>query len=235
MLPALRGFGAALKPHLPRLHELALRPEFAGHLSAFAELFASFAPGEPRVREPLRELLRAAAPGEPDDRRWSNRSARQTCAAALFSFKDAALLPDLAPLVADPDVDIRRALVYQLDTLDTPAVLPLVRQLLADTDDDVRTRALEVLTRRADSSDETVAALVGALEDRVPKIRRAAADALGKLKVGTDAVLAALAAATEDGDKKVAERAAIALKKATPKEPKAKKASAEAKGKKKRE
>lgn len=232
-LQALQGFGPALVPYLPRLIELSRRPESAELLGSFAALFATFAPGEPAVREALRELLRAAAPGEETD--WNlhhaRQTARQACAAALLTFNDAALLPDLAPLVTDPEAVIRTALVGQLDRLDTPAVLPLIRQLLADANDDVRLRAVEVLARRADASDETIAALVRAVEDRTPKVRRAAIDALGKLNVGTDAVLAALSAATEDADKKVAERAGVALRKLTPKEPK--KAPGPAKGKKK--
>lgn len=233
MLQALQGFGPALVPHLPRLAELSRQPEYAESLGSFATLFAAFAPGEPVAREALRELLRAAAPRE--ETNWNlhhaRQTARQTCAAALLTFNDSALLPDLAPLVTDPEAVIRTALVGQLDRLDTPAVLPLIRQLLTDANDDVRLRAVEVLARRADTSEDTVAALVRAVEDRTPKVRRAAIDALGKLNVGTDAVLAALAAATEDADKKVAERAGVALRKLTPKEPK--KAPGPAKGKKK--
>jgi HEAT repeat protein len=237
VLPVLGEFGAALVPHLPRLAELSRRPEFAEMRGSFATLFAKLAPHEPAAREPLRELLRAAAPNDAPDwnARATNKSTRQTCAAALLSFNDASLLPDLAPLLADPEADIRRDVVHRFDKLDAPAVLPLIRQALADTEESVRRRAIEVLARRADTSGETVDALVHALEDRAPKVRRAAADALGQLKIGTDAVLAALAAATEDADTKVAERAAIALKKVTPKGARAKKAPAPTKGKKKRE
>lgn len=224
-LHALEGFGAAVVPHLPRLVELARRPEFADVRGAFARLFAGFAPQEAAVRDPLRELLRAAAPGDPNDwnTRYERRLTRQTCAAALFAFGDASLIPDLAPLTTDPEAEIRQVAVAQFDKFDTPAVLPHIRQALTDTDDTVRLRAIEILTNRGDDSDETAAALVQAVEDRAPKVRRAAIDALNKLNAGTPAVLAALAAAADDADKKVAERARIALKKLTPKAPKGKK------------
>ena len=223
---ALEGFGPALVPHLPRLVELMRRPEFADVRCTFACVLAPLAPHEAAVRDPLRELLRAAAaPVDPND--WSARSdakyTRQTCAAALLTFKDEALLPDLAPLVTDLEVEIRRAIVYQLARLETPAANPLFRQALADTDDTVRLRAIETLTNRGDDSDETATALAQAVEDRAPKVRRAAIDALNKLNAGTPAALAALAAAIDDADTKVAERARIALKKLTPKAPKGKK------------
>lgn len=234
-ISALSRFGDALLPYLPRLVELSCGRDGSDSRRNFALLFAQFAPRVPDVKEPLSKLLRAAAPGNPDDwnERWARKDVRRTCASALLAFKDASVLPDIAPMLADPEVDIRRDFVYQLDQLDTPAVLPLIRQALDDTDDDVRLRAIEVLGRRNDASPETVAGLVEAVDDRVPKIRRAAIDLLGKLKVGTDAVQTALAAAMEDADKKVAERARIALKKVTPKEPKAK--ARKTKGKKKAE
>ncbi|MBY0459162.1 MAG: sister chromatid cohesion protein PDS5, partial [Gemmataceae bacterium] len=132
-----------------------------------------------------------------------------------------ALVPDLGPLVTDPEVEVRRDVVYLLRQIDGAAVFPLLRQSLTDSDEEVRARAVEVLVRRADTSDETIAALAVAVEDRAAKVRRNAIDALGKLlKVGTPAVLKALETAQEDDDKKVAERAGVAFRKLTPKEPK---------------
>ena len=238
-LRALQQFGPALLPHLPRLIELARRPGFANDLDTIATVVAHFAPREPQAKGPLREFLRAAAPDETDNsaQRRVKKSTRQTCASALFALNDAALLPELARLVDDPEPDIRAALVYQLNRLGTPAVFPLLRRMLGDSEEAVRLRAIEVLVWRNDTSAETVAALVHAVEDRAVKVRRAAIDALGKLKAGTETVLAVLATATSDSDTKVAERAAVALRKLAPKEPKLetrKKAPAPAKPKKER-
>ncbi len=220
-LRILAGFGSALVPHLSRLAELSGRPECADSCVWFAELFSALAPGEPLAREPLRALLRDAQVPPVD---WNQHNYRQRtrliCAAALVRYGDA-LLTDLGPLVNDPEPVVRAEAVYLLARLDAPAVLPFLRLALDDQDEPVRIRAIEMLIRRNDTADETLAALVQCAEHRTPKVRRAAIDALGKLKVGTDAVLAALAAATEDTDKKVAERAGVALRKLTPKEPKA--------------
>lgn len=227
-LHALHGFVDALPPHLPKLVELSERPELTECLPWFAGLFAALAPGE-AVREPLRALLHRSvakmADGVPS---YAHQQTRGACAAALVKYGDPALLPDLAPLATDPYAPNRRALVEYLPRFDSPLVVPLLRQLLADEDDDVRLAAVGPLAARADASDETVAALVRALEDRVPKVRRAAIDGLARLKVGSDAVLAALQAATEDADKQTAARAGVALRKLTPKEPKVKKSPAPA-------
>ncbi len=221
-LRALQQFGTAFRPHLPQLIEFARRPEFVNDLDTIATIVSHFAPREPQVKDPLREFLRAAAPDETDDsaQRRVKKFTRQICASALFALNDATLLPELARLVDDPEPDIRVAIAYELNRLDTPAVLPLLRRLLGDSTETVRLRAIEVLVRRNDTSAETSAALVHAVEAHAVKVRRAAIDALGKLNVSTDAVLAALSTATSDSDKKVAERAAIVLRKLAPKAPK---------------
>ncbi len=221
-LRVLQQFGTVFRPHLPQLIEFARRPEFANDLDTFAAIVAHFAPREPQVKDSLREFLRAAVPDETDDsaQRRVKKSTRQICASALFALNDATLLPELAQLVDDPDPDIRAAVAYELNRLDTPAVLPFLRRLLGDSAETVGLRAIEVLVRRNDTSAETIAALVHAVEAHAVKVRRAAIDALGKLNVSTDAVLAVLSAATSDSDKKVAERAAIVLRKLAPKAPK---------------
>jgi HEAT repeat protein len=221
-LAALRTFGAALVPHLPRLAELARDPTLKDWRSNFAELFTDLAKHTTGVLDPLRKLLRSALPAEKDDWnvRWSKKSTRE-CVLRGFTVLGSAAgaaISDLAPLVADPEVEVRRLVVHVLGTIGTSAaVVPLCRAL-TDTDDVVRVRAAEALAEQTDTSDETIAALVHAVGDREAKVRRAAVDALNKLKLATDAVRAALAEAVRDDDKKVAERAAIALRKVTPKE-----------------
>ncbi|MCI0704480.1 MAG: HEAT repeat domain-containing protein [Planctomycetia bacterium] len=225
-LSCLRSFGAALVPYLPQLIELSRNPEHANWRVTFADLFASLATETPGVQEPLRELLRDSLPATIKSNdwndRWNKRNIRLTCMRGLLALKNVSILPDLVPLVTDPELDIRRDLVYLLNDFDTPAVLPLIRESLTDTEESVRLRAIEILLGRNDTSEETIAALVHAVEDRVPKVRWEAIDALNKLKVGTEPVLEVLTNATNDEDKKVAARAAIALKKLTPKEARSK-------------
>jgi uncharacterized protein (TIGR02996 family) len=222
-LNVLTKFGAALVPHLPQLVEVALDPARAHWRGTFAELFANLAPETPAVLEPLRELVRAAGPDEADAKdwnaRWAKRSVRDHALrgfAALGS-EAAGALPEVAPLVTDPEVEIRRSAANVLTLIDAPGAVPLLCRALADIDEAVRFRAAEALAGKGDTSDETVAALVHAVGDRETKVRRAAIDALNKLKVSTPGARAALAEATRDDDKKVAERAAVALRKLTPK------------------
>ena len=239
-LAALRTFGAALVPHLPALLELnrTLAGKYVCH---FAELFVALATYTPDVLEPLREQLRGAIPADGDDwnARWSKKGLREQTLRGLATLRACGHVADVgpvvaevAPLVADPEVEVRRGAVNLLDALGSPAALPPIHQALTDTDEQVRLRAAEALMRQGDTSDETLAALVHAVGDRAPRVRRAAVDALNKLKASTDAVRAALGEATRDDDTKVADRARIALKKASA-EPKAK--APRAKGKKKAE
>jgi uncharacterized protein (TIGR02996 family) len=224
-LSALRTFGAALVPHLPRLVELARDPARKAARATFAELFADLATSTPDVLEPLRELLRTARPAEGDEwnARWPKKSIRTHALRGFAVLRRAAVsaIPDIVPLVADPEDDVRRQAVHVLGLLGTAAAIPPLCKALTDTDDVVRLRAVEALTGQGDTSGETVAGLVHAVGDREAKVRRAAVDALNKLKVSTPAARTALAEATRDNDKKVAERAAVALRKVTPKGAKA--------------
>jgi uncharacterized protein (TIGR02996 family) len=224
-LTTLRTYGAALVPHLPEL--LALANELGSdYRSPFAEMYVAMAAHTPGVLEPVRVLLRGALPAEADDwnTRWAKRSVREAAIRALALMNTGrhiadpgAVAADLAPLVEDPEPEVRRATVRFVGALHTPAVVAPLCRALADTDDFVRQYAAEVLAIRGDNTDDTLAALVHAVGDRAPKVRRAAVDALNKLKASTETVRAALASATEDDDPKVAERARVALNKATPK------------------
>lgn len=236
-LSALRHFGTDLVPHLPRLIPLSRSGARTHWHPMFAELFAMLAEHTLDVLDPLRALLRAAMPTGNDAKNWETRWAKERVREeAIRGFSrlksDAvAAIPDIAPLVADPVENIRREAVRLLGAIGTAVALPPLREALSSMDEVVRLRATEILAEQGDTSDETIATLIHATEDRTPRVRRAAVDALGKLQVNSEAVQAALATALEDHDKKVAERAAIALKKVIPKEPK--KSAPKTKGKKK--
>jgi uncharacterized protein (TIGR02996 family) len=228
---ALRGFGPALVPHLPRIIELARAPACKNWRATFTDILADLAVHTPEVLEPLRTLLRDAQPVEGDDwnSRWLKKSTREFALRGLAVLRSAAgaAVRDVAPMVADPEAEVRRLAVHALGAFGTPAAVPPLCRALTDTDEVVRVRAAEALAGQGDTSDETVAGLVQAVGDREAKVRRAAVDALNKLKVATDAVRTALAGAVRDEDKKVAGRAAIALRKVTPKGAKESKANSE--------
>lgn len=233
MFHELSFVGAGLVPHLPRIAALVGRPSVAGAETSLAFLLANIAEHTPDALAPLAASLRDtnARGGLGERGAYNGVLQGLNVLAARGQIPDpAALVPDLAPLADSSDVSMLGDLITLLGKLG-PAAAPPLCGLLANADVGVRAKAAEELATAGDVSEETLAALIHAVEDREPKVRRTAIDTLNKLKSGTPEVLAAVEAATGDTDSKVAERAAVALKRLTPKTPKA--AAPKAKGKKK--
>lgn len=231
---ALTFLAPALVPHLPRIAALVGRPNLSGARSSLAFLLANVAQHTADALAPLRAALRDAHIGDG----WSRTDARRGVLQGLNKIAllhgpipdPAELAADLGPLADDSDATTLEGLTMLLGKLGPPGA-PLLCRLLVNTLVGIRAKAADELATTSDTSEETLAALVHAIEDREPKVRRAAIDTLNKLKSGTPEVLAALEAAAADTDAKVAERAAVALKKLAPKAPKP--AAPRAKGKKK--
>jgi uncharacterized protein (TIGR02996 family) len=237
VLNALAFMGEGLVPHVPRLAELSLRPHLWKVRGSFAFRLANTAEHTSDALGPLRALLRVSYALPDEAERWPRRDARNgvlqglsALAARGWISDPAGTAADLRPLVDDPETPVREALPPLLGKLGIPGA-PLLCRLLTDADAGIRAKAVDALAEAGDTSAETLAALIHAVEDREARVRRGAVDALNKLKAGTPEVLAALEVAAADTDAKVAERAAVALKKLTPKP--AKTAAPRTKGKKK--
>ena len=73
--------------------------------------------------------------------------ARISCISALGALKAAAACSDVAPLVLDPDADVRLAALAFVASLDAVAELPWVKRVESDADPRVQRAALELLAR----------------------------------------------------------------------------------------
>jgi HEAT repeat protein len=80
-----------------------------------------------------------------------NAGRRNSSMEALVRLGPAAV-PPLAPLVADPDPDLRKFVVDALGNIDAPAVPALLRAALEDSEENVAAAAAEFLGRRRDAT-----------------------------------------------------------------------------------
>ena len=90
-------------------------------------------------------------------------------------------IPDIVPLVDDPDVAMRAGAVVALTRLDARAAASHVVRALDDEHAGVRQRAAEGLATLGRGDPAAVAALVRALDDDVWDVRRVAVAALATL------------------------------------------------------
>lgn len=231
---ALCAMREPLVPHLDRLAALSRRAQLAPRRGTFAKLFGELVPHTDAAFGHLRAMLRLRAPKADS---WSDRRGHTEglteALRALWSRFDKALpaVPDVLPLLAHDNENVRERAVTFFWFVEAPAAAPALCKALTDASDAVRTKVAEVLVRQGAPTEATLKALAGAVEDRAVKVRRAAVETLNKLGTSSPSVLAALEVATEDADAKVKERAGVALRKLTPKVEKP--APAQAKPKKK--
>lgn len=218
---ALLAMREALVPYVDRLAELAEHPKLSPWREAFAKLFADLATYTDTVVEPLRAMLRRPAPSGPNahNERWQYHRSLTEALRGLMHLREAALpaVPDVLPLLAHENEDVRARAVTFFWFVEAPAAVPALCKALTDASDTVRAKAAEVLAKQGAPTEATLQALALAVEDRAVKVRRAAVETLNKLGASSPSVLVALEAATEDADAKVKARAGVALRKLTPK------------------
>jgi HEAT repeat protein len=135
-------------------------------------------------------LVKAAAAGEGQTRYTAIDDLGERHAAA------AAVVPELAKLLADKDPQVRWRSARALGDYDDQAkgAAPALRNLLRDSDVIVQYHAAIALGRVGDKSDETVQALVGAATSKEERVARAAIASLRELEPGREHVLKALGA-----------------------------------------
>lgn len=130
--------------------------------------------GSPRAIQPLIDVLRHD---------WDDRetiTTWQKAATALAAIGEPSL-PALLTALLDEDDNVRQGVVEALVMLRDPrAVDPLIKVLQDDEDWYVRTQSLFALGLLGGPS--VFVPLVGALEDRDPRVRRTAVSVLGKLQ-----------------------------------------------------
>lgn len=100
------------------------------------------------------------------------------------------LLPDLLPLLRDPDADVRRVALESLrrvqpERLTAEALLESYMLDLADADESVRLHAVRMLGRMGPAAAPAAKALQRALRDASPDVQKAAAEALNQVLSGT--------------------------------------------------
>jgi len=107
-----------------------------------------------------------------------NAGRRNSSMEALVRLGPAAV-PALAPLVADPDPDLRKFIVDALGNIDVPAVPALLRAALEDPEENVSAAAAEYLGRRRDAA--AVPALLRRLGERGGWLMFGCLKALGEI------------------------------------------------------
>ena len=95
---------------------------------------------------PAADSLSLLIAGLKDER---NAGRRNSSMEALVRLGPAAV-PALAPLVGDPDPDLRKFVVDALGNIDSPAVPALLRAALEDPEENVSAAAAEYVGRRRD-------------------------------------------------------------------------------------
>jgi HEAT repeat protein len=211
MSAALRAFGEALVPFAPRLVKVLHDSQRGAEHPWIIEVVGSLARFRPPLVGELREALRRAS----GPSRNHSGKVRLAAIEALGDLKGAAAeaVPELLPLVNDPDVDVRRAVVEALGEIGEAQAVQGLCSGLRDADDAVRATSAEGLGRLGEPAAVAAADLVRLLGDRTARVRREAATALGRLGANTPEVLAGLQKAAEDADKGVRGQAAQALRK----------------------
>ncbi len=128
---------------------------------------------------------------------------------ALQSRDEKSIVPDLIPLLTDPSLAVRRAVVEALSGMPDPrAIAALAQALRTDADPGVRELAAQALGNIDD--ERAVPALIAALsQERVPAVRRKIVWALGEIQ--SPGAMQALGAALRDDDAEVRENAAWGL------------------------
>jgi len=183
------------------------------------------------LQAPAAETLPLLLAGLRDE---GNAGRRNSSMEALVGL-GAAAVPTLAPLVADPNPDLRKFVVDALGNIEAPAVPALLRAALEDADENVSAAAAEYLGRRRDTTavplllrrlgessgwltygclralgeigDVAAAPAVSALLGE-PGLRKAALEALGR--VGDEQAVPHLLDALFSGDRGLRRVAAIA-------------------------
>jgi HEAT repeat protein len=151
---------------------------------ALPELAAALGDASWRVRKAaLDQLLRLPAAGVlpllvAGLRDEGNAGLRNSAMEALVRL-GAASVPVLAPLVADPDADLRKFVVDALGAIDAPGVPALLRAALADADQNVSAAAAEYLGRRRDAA--AVPLLLGRLGEGAGWLTFGCLRALGEI------------------------------------------------------
>jgi HEAT repeat protein/beta-lactamase regulating signal transducer with metallopeptidase domain len=128
---------------------------------------------------------------------------------ALQSREERSIVPDLIPLLSDPSLEVRRAVVEALSGMPDPrAIAALLQALRSDADAGVRELAAQALGNIDD--ERAVSGLTAALkQERIPAVRRKIVWALGEIQ--SSAAMQALGDALRDDDAEVREHAAWGL------------------------
>jgi HEAT repeat protein len=136
----------------------------------------------------------------------SNPNVRAGAARALGKIGDSRALGSLIfRLRNDPDVEVRKSVVWALHMGETRSVHPLI-EALRDEDEWVRFGAVIVLAKIGEPA---VMPLINAMHDNMPLVRANAAETLGR--IADRRAAEPLANALNDADEEVWQQAAVAL------------------------
>jgi HEAT repeat protein len=194
----LPGLGAAARPALPRLLELAGSRDTEARVIAFNAV-QQIQADDPAV---LATMVKALRDEDPDLRRMAVEG-------LTMAGKDG--LPALRAAAASPDAQVRRTALLSLGAQKSPEHAALLARALEDGNDAVRLIALQRLPAQGELAAPAVPGLVKALGDPNPALRTTAAQALAAIGPPAKEAVPALRQLRRDRDEGVRRAVAAAL------------------------